>query len=304
KPESTYYDGAASGKLTLSLWHRANAPTYGKDFAEIEYIGFFSSKKQALEYEGEIARLSAEVGFYVNGELINTATVKKGSALVYPDKLPQIAGYRISGWSVPEGSIVNGDLKVNAVLVKDESTRSLVFTADNLEVTSNEQFTGELREENGLKYYHFTVTSGKISDDHSRINVSPKSNSGYDSGEYPYMKITYRTNPRNSSGFELNIKTNDKMRVWGPRIEYSAKGKWTEQTLDLRTVGWNGGESVAANLKSEQYFENYFTEPISLIIIKPYKAVGIWMDTTEYYDIAGVAFFADKESADKYSMLK
>ncbi|MBO7148739.1 MAG: hypothetical protein J6V93_02675 [Clostridia bacterium] len=32
---------------------------------------------------------------------------------------------------------------------------------------------------------------------------------------------------------------------------------------------------VAANLKSDEYFANYFNESISLIIIKPYKAVGI-----------------------------
>ncbi|MBQ7821574.1 MAG: S-layer homology domain-containing protein [Clostridia bacterium] len=303
-PDSQFFDGTSSSKLNIELWNKSDAPVYGTDSAQIEYIGFFASKDDALKYESELERSYTTVSYYINGALTQEITVKKGSPLKYPENYTEPFGFKVTGWDVPEGTAVTDAMKVNAVLNELSMAEYVIFTPDNMNAADNDFFTNELKEENGISFIRFDVTEGKLSSDHTRAIVE-LGDEYYDVSEYPIMKLLYRTNINKSASIDFNIRPTENTRVWGPKLTYLAKNKWVEHTVDLRTLGWNGGEGgIEAGLTSSEYFERYFKQTLHSIVFKPYEAVGRWMNPSEYFDIAAIALFKDEKAAEKHSLIK
>ncbi|MBQ7821804.1 MAG: S-layer homology domain-containing protein [Clostridia bacterium] len=290
------------GTIILSPWQELNYQTYpkrGEDTYDIEYIGFFPSREAAEAYQSEREKSSVSVSCTVDGEDFATVQLTRGTAFVYPEKTPVKNGWAFEKWSIAEGTIINEDTTAEAIFVRREGEPVALFDTTNANYSSSGTIDKAIAEENGIKYFHFTVSADNTSADGTRTNIilSP---ADYDVSVSKVMKIKYRTNVASSSGIDLNLWLTTSSRIWGPKITYTDKGKWTEAVFDMSTIGFNGGENIDTSVDKSEIFNANAKGNIVMVTLKPYHTTGLAMKQGEYFDVAYVAFFDSVKDAENY----
>lgn len=300
-PNSADYS-VSDATIIISPWEALNFQTFpkrGEDTYDIEYIGFFPSKEAAENYQSEFEQNSVDITYMVEGEIYSVVQVTKGSAVKYPDTTPAKNGYSFDGWTIAEGTVVNEPITAEAKFVRRNGEPVALFNVDNCDYTSSGTLDKAIAEENGVKYFHFTVTDDNTSADGTRANiVLPPAD--YDISVHKIMKIKYRTNVASSNGIDINIWLNTASRMWGPRINYTEKDKWVEVAFDLSTIGFSGGEGLDTTGGKEKLYENNAKGNLVMITLKPYHTIGLAMKKGEYFDVAYIAFFDSLTDAQAY----
>ena len=286
----------ANGQLVFSPWGGKNSkPTYNVDTCDIEYIGFFPTKTAAEAYKSETELNSKTVNFVCDGKLVSSEIYLSGKALTYPQTNPSKAGYIFDGWDVAAGTVVTSDMTVNAILTKQAGAPVAYFDPDNTTAKGGDMWY-EVKSEGDMKYYHFMPNSGQsLSGDGTRAYIL-FGNEDYDVATCPVIKVGYRAN-NISTHINFNVQHVANGRLWGPRVEYPGKDKWVEQIIDLSALNWTGGESVENGLSAKEYFDTYMKDQVFSFIFKPYLGNGMAISSTDYFDIAYIAFFPTADDA-------
>ncbi|MBQ7821803.1 MAG: S-layer homology domain-containing protein [Clostridia bacterium] len=282
-----------NGQLVFSPWGGTGTrPMYNVDECAIEYIAFFATKAEAEAYKSEFEKNSIKVIFMLGNEVYSEALVMKGNALVYPTEAPSKIGYKFDGWDVAEGTAVNSDMTVNAVMTKQAGAPVAYFNTENTSPQYGDMWV-ETKSESGINFYRFHPSVAKSGDNTRAYIVF--GDADYDAAEAPVVKVGYRAK-NISSNIDFNLKHTANGRLWGPVLPYSAKGKWVEQIIDLSSINWTGGEGVDAGLSAKVYFESYIKDELYAFIFKPY--IGqMTIGDGDYFDIAYIAFFTSVEEA-------
>ena len=293
------YDGELNATLSFTPWTE-EAPAYGVDFAEIDYIGFFPTEEAANAYKSDLEQKSATVKFMVNGKLFSEELILRGNKLVYPEAKPSVPGSLFTGWSVPEGTVIDSDITVDAVLDKNAGVPFAVYNGNEIVLEQvHSIFKTEISEDKGSKYLHIEAVDSGTANDGTRVYMVLPS-VDYDIKEAHYLKIAYRTNIKSSPYLDLNFKPDAGLRVWGPKISYNERNKWVEAIVDLSKANFTGGEGVTAGLKPGDYFEQYFSGNLYGFVFKPYSASAN-IQVGDYIDVKYFAVFDSFTSAAKYS---
>ena len=286
--------------LTLSPWHTGDAPVYGVDTAEIEYIGFFPSLEMAQNYEGVFEKNGVKVRFIFDGKVVEEEYLLSQSKFEYPDISLSKPGYTFKGWSIAEGTLITTDTDVFAVFEKASAQPVAVYNTDNMIVTAGTGLVSSYENENTKSYVRFSVTEDGKSVDGTSATIG-LTNLEFDIKKAPVAKVLMRTNIASSDVIDLNVAIASNCRLWGPKPAYEIKSEWFELTLDFASLNYTGGSNVDKGLTAKEYYEKYLSGSLYSLMFKPYKSANTAMKKGEYLDIQSIAFFANEEDANAYS---
>lgn len=303
KPSSVY-EGALNGTLLITPWSENNGTKYNVDKAYIEYIGFFPTKQAAESYQSELQQSAAEISFVANGAVVQSFVAKKGDKLAYPNFRMNVPGYKFTGWDVPEGTVIDGDMTITAIIEKVPGEPIAYFDTNTTTTSVGGTISVETLEEDGRIFYRFSTAQGTSADNTRAYIQFDNDKFEYDVLKAPIMKFGYRTNIESSKNIDFNIRPSQGQRLWGPKLPYEAKGVWKEGTYDLTKLNYIGGESVEAGLKPEEYADKYIKDELYSFLFKPYEAPGLAMKAGEYLDIAYIAFFETEADAALFTFKK
>lgn len=308
KPESGA-DYSANGTFYINPWSHTGGGKYGIDLFELDYIGFFPTEEAAEKYRSKNESEIVNITFTANGETVAYAQQKKGEALVYPENAPKLLGYIFSGWSLPEGSIIESDTAVEALLAPDANAPKILIDSENTTLKMTGGIRANKKSDNDLTYFRITTELGAGSMEATSLSVDATCaafvpNSAFTiPDDCKYLKIRLRTNIKTSAGIDLVMHANSQS-IWGPRPKYTnTDGAWFDIVLDL-TKDWTGGGGLVSNRPSNEYYEKYIKGgTLDNISLKPfnYTGPGAAMGKDDYIDVAYIAFFDSYEKAANYN---
>ncbi|MBQ7822470.1 MAG: S-layer homology domain-containing protein [Clostridia bacterium] len=146
----------------------------------------------------------------------------------------------------------------------------------------------ELVKENGMSYYHGTVSSGIYLDSWVNLSFSPAE---FSLTEYKYVKLGYRSNSKSTS---LDVSSESSVgESWvNEHPKVNGSGIWTEELICIDDIKGGGGNIPENEIGAR-------------LIFKPFGAATKNTDYNYdlYFDIEYVAFFKDKSAAQAYDGL-
>ncbi|MBO7149148.1 MAG: S-layer homology domain-containing protein [Clostridia bacterium] len=228
-------------------------------YVDLMYIACFKTEEEAreFEYKGE--------GTPATGE----ASVTKAPDAVSEEKKeaePEAAG---------NPNLVSGqpyDIKH-------------VFGAESFEYvgSSSNDLQHEILEDGGMKYIRYSCEPGTYGDGNIHTTFTPEGFSLYD---YPYVRIHYRTNSKNS--FSLNMYSK-KGQSW--MVENKPKtigdGKWQDVIFTVNDM--TGGKGILTETEMGVY-----------LMIKPWGAHSKTLAEPGYVDYMYIGCFRTLEDAQAY----
>lgn len=186
---------------------------------------------------------------------------------------------------------VNGSVAFSAFISDVQATKMTISTMSD---TSN-----------NLPFLRFTptVTSGTNAPDDLQFHLYTEVFENFDINKTPILKLCYRSNIKSSKQLDLNIGAvygtdGVTARLWGPKINYTADGKWHTLTLDLSALKYTGGDSgYYAPADGETIWD--LVSNVKYLRIKPYYKKTV-LDG-EYFDVLYYGFFKSIDEADNYT---
>ncbi|MBQ4137010.1 MAG: InlB B-repeat-containing protein, partial [Clostridia bacterium] len=256
-----YFENYIKGQLYSFIFKPYAGQIDSNDYFDIAYIAFFTSTDEAKLFDSGLEKLNTF------GEAVYTSTTTSTED------------------SVKESSDV-----------AEHDGSPVYFDVSNLSIIAP-QMVVEEKEENGIRYFRSTpAPTTTVSEDNTRVNAVFGESVNFDVARNKIVKIGYRVK-NSSNAFDFNPRPTQNSRIWGPIVKYDAKEKWVEQIIDLSKLAWTGGEGVDSGLSSEEYFDNYFVGKPYMFTIKPYSTAGIAINSTDYFDLAYIAFFESEADA-------
>ncbi len=295
KPDGSVDMTQQNGSLYIKPW--ASFGEWSSDensYFDIEYIACFPTYEAAEAYSSDFEANSVLLTFMNGNDPYASVAIRKGDKFTN-SLVPEIEkhAYNFKGWSIAEGTVINENMTVNAVFEKILGEPIALFTPENTKATASGGLEVSTVSENGITYFHYSVPTDSSSKDNTRAIVDPVGD--YDVSINKVMKVGYREKIASADHTELNF-TFGTRRLWTHYEKYGEEGKWNELTIDLSAVKYTGGQNVQSGLSAGEYFE-YFVKGNMSPMFKPFQNNGNAMVTSDYFDIAYIAFFDSIEDA-------
>ncbi len=297
KPDGSVDMTLANGSLIFKPWvGYSTHHTPENSYFDIEYIACFPSLEEAQAFESDFEANSVLLTFMNGNEVYTSISARKGEKFSN-SIVPAIEknAYNFKGWSVAEGTPLNENTVIDAVFEKMLGVPVALFTPDNASAKASGGLAVETKTEDGITFFRFTVPEDKSSVDGTRANVT-LNKADYDVSINKVMKVGYREKIVSADHAELNFIFANNKRLWTYFMKYGDEGKWNEAIIDLGAVQFTGGDGVQGGLSADEYRSIYVNGNMSPMF-KPYQNNGLSMVTSDYFDVAYVAYFDSVEDA-------
>ena len=189
---------------------------------------------------------------------------------------------------------------------RDTVNGSVAFSAFMSDIETKDMATSILSDNsNNLPFVRFTHTiePGTNASDNLYFVLYTELFKDFNIKKTPILKLCYRSNIAKSNLIDLNVgaeygTSSTTVRLFGPRVNYTANGEWQTLTLDLSERGYTGGDSgYYAPSEGETIWD--LVNNVKYLRIKPYNKNKVLED--EYFDVLYYGFFESKEKADNYT---